>query len=149
MMPPMPGMTPPSPMPMQGPPGGLPGGAPQGMSSSGMGGPMGGMTPQGGLAASMVNGMNQAGGDMDLFQRVASMATNNPMWVLLFAGMGLREALEKSGKYESKPHRSNEELSQGGHAPGPGGPGGNSSGGQGAPPSAPPMGSPMGQMGGM
>src|SRR5207248_434809 len=112
-----------------------PGGAPQGMPQT-MGGPVGGMTPGGGLAAAMVGGMNQAGGDLDLFQRVAKMATDNPMWVLLFAGMGLREALEKSGKYESKPHRSNAEL-------GVAGPGG------GAPPSgSPPSGGATPMVGG-
>ena len=55
-------------------------------------------------------------GEPDLFQRVAMMILDpktkqiNPALVLIFAGMGLREALEKSGKYVSKPHRSNEEL---------------------------------------
>lgn len=82
------------------------------------GGP--GLAPQGmppaGLAAAAAQGMNGTGSDLDLFQRVAKMATDNPMWVLLFAGMGLREALEKSGKYESKPHRSNEQLAQTGYS---------------------------------
>lgn len=54
--------------------------------------------------------------EMDLFQRVTQLIMDpstkqmNPQMLLLFAGMGLREALEKSGKFVSKPHRSNQEL---------------------------------------
>lgn len=50
----------------------------------------------------------------DLFQRVAALMIKDPKWILIMAGMGLREALEKSGKYESKPHRSNQEIQAGG-----------------------------------
>lgn len=71
------------------------GGAPQGL---------GGIPPQ--------QGPGGESSEPDLFQRVAMMITANPMWLQIFAGMGLREALEKTGKYVSKPHRSNEELSQ-------------------------------------
>lgn len=46
----------------------------------------------------------------DLFQRVAILLMQDPRWVYIMAGLGLSEALEKSGKYESKPHRSNQEL---------------------------------------
>ena len=86
--------------------------------------PTGGAPGAGGPPGSQVPGlMSGAGADgdlsgPDLFQRVSLLLMDpqtkqlNPAAVLLFAGMGLREALEKSGKYTSKPHRSNEELSQ-------------------------------------
>jgi len=59
--------------------------------------------------------------ELDLFQKVAALLVDpqtkqlNDALVLIFAGMGLREALEKSGKFTSKPHRSNEELAQSGY----------------------------------
>jgi len=83
---------------------------------------MGGAPGAGGPPGSQVPGQMLGGGDgqgdLDLFQRVSLLLMDpqtkqlNPAAVLLFAGMGLREALEKSGKFVSKPHRSNEELSQ-------------------------------------
>ena len=94
------GATPPV---MQGPP---MGGAP------GAGGPPGSQVP------GLMSGGSDGGSDLDLFQRVSLLLMDpqtkqlNPAAVLLFAGMGLREALEKSGKFVSKPHRSNDELSQ-------------------------------------
>lgn len=54
--------------------------------------------------------------ELDLFQKVAMMMIDpqtkqiNPLIAMFFAGMGAREALEKSGKFVSKPHRSNQEL---------------------------------------
>lgn len=57
----------------------------------------------------------------DLFQRVAGLLTQHPQWLAIFAGMGMREALEKTGKYQSKPHRSNDELQQMGVQMGPAG----------------------------
>ena len=46
----------------------------------------------------------------DIFEKVVRLLMSNPMWMQIFAGMGMREALEKTGKFVSKPHRSNEEL---------------------------------------
>lgn len=52
----------------------------------------------------------------DLFQKVAQYITDKPeLWILLFAGMGMREALEKTGKFRSKPHRANEQLAAQGY----------------------------------
>ena len=59
-------------------------------------------------------GAQSAAGMPDLFQRVAMLMIQDPQWVYIMAGLGLGQALEKSGKYESKPHRSNEELAAGG-----------------------------------
>lgn len=59
-------------------------------------------------------GAGAASGQPDLFQRVAQLMISDPKWILIMSGMGLREALEKSGKYESKPHRSSEELAAAG-----------------------------------
>jgi len=60
--------------------------------------------------------------EQDLFQRVVTLLMDpvtkqlNVVGILLMAGMGLKEALEKSGKYGvAKPHRSNEELMAGGY----------------------------------
>lgn len=56
--------------------------------------------------------------ELDLLQRVVRLVMDpesrqlKPEWILILAGMGLREALEKSGKYREKPHRSNEELAR-------------------------------------
>ena len=87
-----------------------------------VGPPMGGSPGAGGPPGSQVPGLmpgsSSESSELDLFQRVSLLLMDpqtkqlNPAAVLLFAGMGLREALEKSGKYTSKPHRSNEELSQ-------------------------------------
>ncbi len=49
-------------------------------------------------------------GEPDIVQRLVTLMMSHPDWVKIFAGMGLRDALEKSGKFVSKPHRSNEEL---------------------------------------
>lgn len=68
-----------------------------------------------GLSNMAMAGMGSAEERPDLFQRVAMLITQNPLWIAIFAGMGLREALEKSGRYESKPHRSNDELQQRGY----------------------------------
>lgn len=59
-------------------------------------------------------GAQQAGSMPDLFQRVAMLMQQDPQWILIMAGLGLAQALEKSGKYESKPHRSNQELAANG-----------------------------------
>ena len=86
---------------------GIPGGG-----SPGAGGPPGSQVP--GIMA----GPQSDPSELDLFQRVSLLLMDpqtkqlNPAAVLLFAGMGLREALEKSGKFVSKPHRSNEELAE-------------------------------------
>ena len=87
-----------------------------------VGPPMGGSPGAGGPPGSQVPGLmpgsSSESSELDLFQRVSLLLMDpqtkqlNPAAVLLFAGMSLREALEKSGKYTSKPHRSNEELSQ-------------------------------------
>lgn len=86
--------------------------------------------PSAGLGTGTLPGMpggvpqdpnSQEAPELDLFQKVASLLIDpqtkqlNHALVLLFAGMGLREALEKSGKFTSKPHRSNEELMQSGY----------------------------------
>lgn len=73
----------------------------------------GGGPPAGNLPAPP--GTSDPNEEPDLFQRVAQLITENPMWVLIFAGMGMREALEKTGKFVSKPHRSNEELASQGY----------------------------------
>ena len=53
----------------------------------------------------------QGPSQLDLFQRVAFLIMQNTqLWLPVFAGMGLARALEKSGKQDSNPHRSNEEL---------------------------------------
>ena len=70
------------------------------------------------LSVDPLAGVQQSPGqeEMDLFQRVVLMLMNpqtqqlDPMKVLIFAGMGVSQALEKSGKFSSKPHRSNAEL---------------------------------------
>ena len=52
----------------------------------------------------------------DLFEKVVRLVMSNPgLWLPMLAGMGMREALEKTGKYVSKPHRSNEELAAAGY----------------------------------
>lgn len=74
------------------------------------------------LSADPLAGLQQNSGqdEMDLFQRVVLMLMNpqtqqlDPMKVLIFAGMGVSQALEKSGKFSSKPHRSNAELQESG-----------------------------------
>lgn len=97
-----------------------------------MPGMAGAMTGQPGVnpdvAAGLTNeisappGMGQPPQEQDLFERVIKLLMDpqtkqlNVAGVLLMAGMGLREALEKSGKYGvSKPHRSNEELATSGY----------------------------------
>lgn len=91
------------------------GGAPQGASPS--------MPPSpSDLVPPGFQGMQGAGqAELDLFQKVVRLLMDqqsgqlNPALVLVFAGMGLADALEKSGKYTSKPHRSNEELATRGY----------------------------------
>lgn len=99
-------MTPPG-MPQMGPPGAQVPPPP--------GGPGGGLPSSNPLENMAASGMGGAAEEPDLFQRVASLMTQNPMWVLLFAGMGMREALEKTGKYKSNPHRSNQENQAAGY----------------------------------
>ena len=89
---------------------------------AGLGGPASqaspaGMVPQGmsGISPEVLQEAAGGGQDLDLFQRVAKLLTDNPMWIMLFAGMGLKEALEKSGKYKSQPHRSNMDLASQGY----------------------------------
>ena len=81
---------------------------------AGMGGPPG-VGPQTGApidpAMLAQLGASKAGEMPDLFQRVAMLMQQDPQWILIMAGLGLSQALEKSGKYESKPHRSNQEIS--------------------------------------
>lgn len=99
----------------QMPPGAPPGGPPGGGEPLGLPPGMADVIPP--QAPPMPQGDNEP----DLFQKVTLLLMDpttkkiNPEMLLLFAGMGLREALEKSGKFRSKPHRSNEELSTQGY----------------------------------
>mgnify|MGYP003394697557 CR=1 FL=1 len=81
---------------------------PAGTTPPGMSQGMAPPSPGGGGAAS-------APPEMDIFQRVVSLLLSHPMMLPIFAGMGLRDALEKAGKFSTKPHRSNEELASQGY----------------------------------
>lgn len=103
-----------------GPPGGGPGLPSAGPPGGGGGGMVPGAGPYNvsGPSTTPPNPMdpNNPDGEMDLFQRVTQLIMDpstrqvNPIMLLIFAGMGVKEALEKTGKYASKPHRANEEL---------------------------------------
>ena len=75
------------------------------------------MTPPGAAGAAGAPGMDPQ--ELDLFDRVAQLITKHPqLWLPIFAGMGMSKALEKTGKFVSKPHRSNEELGSQGYGTG-------------------------------
>lgn len=92
-----------------------PGVMPPGASMSPPGGP-----PLDSQAPSPAQGLQDAQlqEELDIFQRVVSLMMDpvtkqlHMPAVLLFAGMGAARALDKTGKFVSKPHRSNEELAQ-------------------------------------
>lgn len=92
-------------MPPGMPPGGPPGGAPPPPPPSG-----GGMGSMGAIPSQPPGNGMPPGPESDLFDKIVGLLMKNPQMLPILAGVGMGELAKKAGKFETKPHRSNEEL---------------------------------------
>lgn len=79
------------------------------------GGPSQGLPPGSPSQGADLPGGPSGQREPDIVEKLVMIMMSNPQFfVPWMAGLGFQRLLEKSGKFAEKPHRSNEELAQGG-----------------------------------